>query len=197
VAGWEVTGSEEAGSGPILTDLTPLAKVLVRARPDGAMARTLAVPFGRAARDDAGALVTGSGPGEWLILGPVGQGRLLCQRLEETAGRVAAEGLVSVVDLTHGRALVRMTGKPAADVLAKLCSIDLADVSTPNGAAFRSSVARLITDVVRDDQESASGPVPSYLLHCDRSFGQYLVDSLLDAGVEFGIGIGCFHPPGI
>jgi sarcosine oxidase, subunit alpha len=185
------------GSGLTLTDLTPLAKVLVRARSDGAMARTLGVPVGRAARDGPGALVTGCGPGEWLVLGSVGDGLGLRQRLEEAAGRVAGEELVSVLDLTHGRALVRMSGTRAADVLAKLCAVDLADLSTPNGTAFRSSVAKLVTDVVRDDQERASGRVPSYLLHCDRSYGQYLVDALLDAGAEFGIGTGGFLAPGI
>ena len=37
----------------------------------------------------------------------------------------------------------------------------------------------------------------SYLLHCERSSGQYLADSLLDAGAEFGIGVDRFMPPGI
>ena len=46
-------------------------------------------------------------------------------------------------------------------------------------------VAALVTDLVRDDV----GGVPSYLLHCERSSGQYLVDALLDAGAEFGVGV--------
>ncbi len=54
-------------------------------------------------------------------------------------------------------------------------------------------MAGLVTDVVRDD----IGPVRSYLLHCERSTGQYLADSLLDAGAEFGIGVDRFTPPGI
>jgi hypothetical protein len=61
-----------------------------------------------------------------------------------------------------------------------------------DGAAFRSSVASLVTDVVRDD----TGPIRSYLLHCERSSGQYLADSLLDAGA-FGIGVDRLTPPGI
>jgi glycine cleavage system aminomethyltransferase T len=44
-------------------------------------------------------------------------------------------------------------------------------------------VARLATDLVRDDVAG----VRSYLLHCERSSGQHLFDSLLDAGREFGI----------
>jgi heterotetrameric sarcosine oxidase gamma subunit len=176
-----------------LADLTPLAKVGVRARPGGAMAQALGVPFGRAARDSDSALVTGSGPGEWLVLGQVGGERALVQRLEQLAARTAASELVSVIDLTHGRALMRLTGAPAAGLLAKVCGIDLSDPVTPDGAAFRSSVAKLVTDVVRDDTApppgppATAGPVRSYLLHCDRGAGQYLFDALLDAGAEFGI----------
>lgn len=196
VAGWEVTG-RRSGAGLTLTDLTPLAKVQVRACSDEAIGRALGVPFGRAARDRNGALVVGSGPGEWLVLGPVGEGHALRHRLQLMAVQAADQDLVTVLDLTHGRALMRLTGKLAPSVLAKVCGIDLADASTPNGAAFRSSVAKLVTDVVRDDQESPSGPVPSYLLHCERSYGQYLFDALLDAGAEFGIDVDGFRPPGI
>ena len=211
VAGWEVAsqavaGRDAPGAGNSLTDLTPLAKVGVRAGVDGAMARALSVPFGRAARDETGVLVTGSGPGEWLVLGQVGEGRALRHRLEQTAAQAAAvqaaggeaarQELVSVLDLTHGRALMRLTGPAAAATLAKVCGIDLADSSTPNLAAFRSSVARLVTDVVRDDQEGPAGPAPSYLLHCERSYGQYLFDALLDAGAEFGIDVDGFRAPG-
>jgi heterotetrameric sarcosine oxidase gamma subunit len=181
----------------VLTDLTPLAKVEVKARFDGALAQSLGISFGRAARDSAGALVIGSGPGEWLILGPVGEGRALRHRLEKAAAQEAGQELATVLDLTHGRALMRLTGTPAAAALARMCGIDLADTTTPNGTAFRSSVAKVVTDVIRDDQESTAGIVASYLLHCERSYGQYLFDALLDAGREFGIGVGSFRAPGI
>ena len=196
VAGWEVTGLPSCAD-LVLTDLTPLAKVGVKARFDGPLARALGISFGRAARDSAGALVIGSGPGEWLILGPVGEGRALRHRLERAAVQEAGQELETVLDLTHGRALMRLTGTPAAATLAKVCSIDLADASTPNGTAFRSSVASMVADVIRDDQASTAGIVASYLLHCERSYGQYLFDALLDAGREFGIGVGSFHAPGI
>ena len=96
--------------------------------------------------------------------------------------------LVSVIDLTHGRALVRLTGGDAAAVMSKLCGIDLADDVTPNLAAFRSLVANVVTDVVRDDVVG----VRSYLLHCERASGQYLFDVLVDAGAEHGIEVAGF-----
>ena len=198
VAGWEVTGRRSA-AGLTLTDLTPVAKAQVRARADGAMARALGVPFGRAGRDGSGALLIGSGPGEWLVLGPAGEGSALRHRLETLAVQTAGQEreLVTVLDLTHGGVLLRLTGMLAASVLAKVCAIDLSDARTVSGAAFRSLVAKLVTDVVRDDQDGPSGPVPSYLLHCERSYGQYLFDALLWAGAEFGIDVDGFRSPGI
>lgn len=192
-AGWEVS-SRRSTAHLTLTDLTPLAKTGVRAPADGVMARALGVPFGRAARDRDGALVIGSGPGEWLVLGPAGQQLALRGRLAETAAEASGQELVTVIDLTHGRALMRLTGDSAADLLAKVCAIDFTDTVTSDGTAFRSSVARLVTDVARDDQP---GGVRSYLLHCERSSGQYLFDALLDAGAEFGIDVDGFRSPGI
>jgi heterotetrameric sarcosine oxidase gamma subunit len=184
--GWEVSARRSDADLRIM-DCTPLAKVFVRAGADGGVARALGVPFGRAARDEHGTLVVGSGPGEWLLLDSPGTAAEVAGRVEE----MPDEGLVSVFDATHGRALVRLTGEQAPDMLAKVCGIDFSDEVTPDGAAFRSSVAKLVTDVVRDDLDGER----SYLLHCERSSGQYLFDALLDAGDEFGIEIDGFATP--
>jgi sarcosine oxidase, subunit alpha len=87
------------------------------------------------------------------------------------------------LNVAHGRALIRITGARAADLLAKVCSVDRSEQVTPDGAAFRGSAAKLVTDVVRDDRNRER----QYLLHCERSSGQYLFDALIDAGDEFGI----------
>src|SRR5438094_336608 len=82
-------------------------------------------------------------------------------------------------------------GPDARRVLARLCGVDLGDDITPDGAALRTSVAAVATDVIRDDAAAggsenhhdndtnsdangdATGGGPSYLLHCERSSGQY------------------------
>ena len=192
-AGWEVSGRRAGAAAALtLTDCTPLTKVQLRAPVDGEVAASLGVPFGRAARDPDGTLVVGSGPGEWLLLAAPGRAGSLEPMLEKAAAQ-APGGSVTWVDLTHGRALVRLDGSSAASVLAKVCGIDLSDDLTPDGAAFRTAVAALATDVVRDDRDGT----PSYLLHCERSSGQYLFGALLRAGAEFGIEIAGFEPPGI
>ncbi len=183
VGGWEV--SRRRSEAPLrLRDCAPLAKVAVRAAPDGAAAAALGVPLGHARRDEQGVLVVGSGPGEWLLLGPPAGAGTLVQR----AAALLDDRLVTVVDMTHGRALMRLTGVEAAACLAKVCAVDLSDRVTPDGRAFRSSVAKLATDVVRDDRDR----VTSYLVHCERSSGQYLHDTLLDAGAEFGVDVDGF-----
>ncbi len=184
--GWEVS-ARRTGADPRIMDCTPLAKVLVLASTEGEVAHALGVPFGRAARDGHGTLVVGSGPGEWLLLAPPGTSVAVAGRIEETSD----EGLVSVFDTTHGRALMRITGLRAPDLLAKVCGVDFSEEVTPDGAAFRSSVAKLVTDVVRDDRDGER----SYLLHCERSSGQYLFEALIDAGDEFGIEVEGFAAP--
>lgn len=179
--GWEV--SRRTSTAPLqLVDLSLLAKILVRADGSGAAAARLGVPHGRAQRREDGVLVVGSGPGEWLLVGPPERGERLRMSTAEALD-TGPEELVSVVDLTHGRALLRLTGERGPDLLAKLCAVNLADRATPDGAAFRSSVAGLVTDVVRHDLDG----LRSYLLHCERSSGQYLAEALLDAGAEFDI----------
>jgi heterotetrameric sarcosine oxidase gamma subunit len=179
VAGWQVYAGRSTAALR-LADHTPLSKVLVRAAPGGAVASHLGVPFGRASRDRDGTLVVGCDPDGWLLVGPPGAEAAMASRLREAIGG-APVSLVEVFG--HGRALMRLTGADAPRLLAKVCAVDFDDRVTPDGAAFRSSVAKVVTDVVRDDDSGER----SYLLHCERSSGQYLFDALMDAGAEFGI----------
>jgi heterotetrameric sarcosine oxidase gamma subunit len=194
-AGWEVSGS--CSDAPLtITDCTALAKVHLRAPWNGAMAKALGVPFGRADREQ-GWLVVGSGPGEWHVLAPPGAAAAVTDWLGTVAADAAGDEFVSVVDLTHGRALVRVTGPDAADLLARLCGADLEDDMAPDGAALRSAVAGVATDIVRDDTMIDGAGMPSYLLHCERSSGQYLFGALVSAGESLGIGVDGFRLPGI
>lgn len=175
-------GTGAAVGAPVsIVDLSGLAKFGVRAAPDGPVARALGTEFAGTARAADGSLVVGSGPGEWLVLAEQAASTDVRARLESETG--SSEAFASVVDLTHGRALMRLDGPRSADLLSKVCGIDFSDDLTPDRSALRTSVARLVTDVVRDDRDG----VPGYLLHCERSSGRYLFEALVDAGAEFGI----------
>ena len=159
-------------AGSALRDESVTTKTLIRAMPDSAEAALLGVGFGSSLRVGE-VLVCGSRPGEWLLLGDPG----------EVLDGLDRSGHVSVIDLTHGRALLRLVAADSARVLEKICSLDLADDMTPNGAVVSASVAAISCDLVRDDVDGT----PSYLIACDRSFGEYLAGAVLDAADEFGI----------
>ena len=195
-AGWEVSGCR-SDAALTITDCTPLAKVHLRAPWNGAMAKALGVPFGRAARDGADGLGwrSASGPGEWLVLAPpgtaAGGGQPPGQRWRPSRRR---EEFVSVTDLTHGRALVRVTGRTRPDLLARLC----ADRPARRHGARRRGAARRRWRAWPPTSSATTRPRgPSYLLHCERSSGQYLFDALVSAGESLGIGVDGFRLPGI
>jgi sarcosine oxidase subunit alpha len=169
-----------------LADWTPVAKALVRAVPDGALAGRLGVACGRAALDDPqGVLVARFGPDEWLVLAAPGGSGAVVAGLEAVAGSGGDGELVSVIDLTSGRAAMRLTGERAPDVLAKVCGVDTGPAS--DGTAFRSLVAGVVAEVIRDDGGGPGGR--SYLIACDWSLGGYLFETLVDAGAEFGLAV--------
>lgn len=183
VGGWQVSG-RRSRAALRLADQTPLTKISVRAERAGSVAARIGVSVGHAVRD-GDRLTISVAPGEWLVIAPTGQHAAV-------AGEVArdADELVTVIDVTHGRVLLRLTGSAARDALSKICAIDLHDDVTPDGTALRTAVAAVVTDVVRDDVDGQC----SYLLGCEWSSGQSLFDAVLVAGAEFSIDIDGFDP---
>lgn len=155
------SGSTTDGTpgGPTLVDesLAPKWRVVGDAYP--------AVVPGTAQRR-ADLLVWSVTPAEWTVVGP------------RPAGG-------TVVDLTHVRAMFRLSGEDAPALLSRLCAIDLGDAMFPAGAAARTLVAGVATEIVRDDDPTEGR---SYLLLPSRSFGRYLHDAIVDAGHDLGIG---------
>jgi sarcosine oxidase gamma subunit len=200
LAGWEV--SARRSTSPLrLIDCTPYTKILVRADPESPWAQELGIERGRVKPVITGALVAASGLGEWLIIAPPGQ------KASSLANEMhnGAQPPISI-DLTHARAMIQITGEASEKVLSKLCGIDFRNSAAPNNTALRSSVALLVTEIIRHDivwspvldQPDQSAASRSYLLLCARSAGQYLFDVLLDAGQEYGIdieGIANIVPP--
>lgn len=169
-----------ASAATSLRDETGIAITSIRAAADSATAAELKVGFGQAART-GDLLVVGIRPGEWQLIGPA-------ESVAAAAPQADGSEHLSLIDITHGRVVIRVSGHHATGILEKVCSLDWSDGMTPDGAAVSASVAKVGCDIIRDDAESTSS-TPSYLLTCDRSNGQYLFDSLVDAGTEFGIAI--------
>lgn len=171
----EPSGSPDAPI--VLSDETTSTKVLVRAA-SGTGARASMAQHFAGARRSGDVLIAGSRPDEWLLLGPH---EAVHQRLAE----MPRDGHVSVVDWTHGRAQFRMTGLESTRALEKVCGLDWSDHMMPDGAVTSGSVAKVTCDLIRDDIDGT----PSYLVLCDRSFGHYLFDTLIDASAEFGVAV--------
>jgi len=131
--------------------------------------------FGGSRRAD-GVLMAGIRPGEWTVIGQQSD-------VDNMLDSIGTDGFAHSIDMTHGRACIRMTGADAARALEKVCNLDFSDAMTPNGAAVSASVAKVGCDLIRDDVED----VRSFLILVDRSFGQYLFDALNDAIQEFNL----------
>ncbi|MEE2769159.1 MAG: hypothetical protein VX833_08090 [Actinomycetota bacterium] len=164
------------GGALTLADAGATTKVLVRAGSETAAATRLSVPFGQSREFDDRTLVCGTRPDEWTLYAAPGVAPEVIKSIPE-------QGFVTVIDITHGRAMIRISGPCSTLALAKVCNIDFADDMVPDGAVFSAAVAGVSCDLVRNDQAEGR----SYLLTCERSFGRYLFVALADAGTEFGL----------
>lgn len=109
------------------------------------------------------AIIFCTSPGEWTQFGG------------------EAPNKMTTVDITHVRAVIKMAGSDAKNVLAKVCGLDFGEHMFPDGSAGRTSVAKTATEVVRADENGT----PTYYLVTSRSFGEYLHNVLVDQAAEF------------
>lgn len=179
---------EPSFNSPVLADYSPVADAELTLKDESAMSKMVVrAASGTAAQADlnqsfasshiAGdVLIAGTRPDEWMLLGSA-------DSVTARVDALSTDGHVSLVDWTHGRAQFRLSGALSSSALEKVCGLDWSDDMMPDGAVTSGSVATVTCDLIRNDVDG----VPSYLILCDRSFGQYLFDALLDAGDEFTI----------
>jgi len=95
----------------------------------------------------------------------------------------AAGDLVTVTDVTHGRAQLQLIGPNSRDLLSRLCGLDFHPAAFPNLAARQSSVAKTTQLIIRRDL----GQLPAFALIGARSLAAYLYDTIMQAGRDLGI----------
>jgi methylglutamate dehydrogenase subunit D len=95
--------------------------------------------------------------------------------------RIAAEQ-ASIVDLTHSRAVLRLSGARARDVLAKLCSIDLHPRVFPANGFVQCKFGHLAIWLHQ-------GGASSFDLFVYRGFLRSLWDELHHAALEYGVAL--------
>ena len=106
------------------------------------------------------------------------------EALRQVAAAAEAAGLlVSVTDITHGCAEIRVVGAASPELMSKVCGLDFDPSVFPPGNARQTSVAKTAQLVIRRDL----GPLPAYSLVGARSLGAYLWITLTEAGSQWGL----------
>ena len=139
-------------------------------------------PGGVAAARDGWTLWTG--PAEWLHVSPGGDGWALERELLRAAGPASG----TVVDVSHGRAVLRLTGAPVRELLAGFCPIDLHPRGFPAGRCTQTLFGKMTVLLHALDDDRAGGD--AFEIYVSRSFADALAEAVLSAGHEYGCRIG-------
>ena len=110
-------------------------------------------------------------------------GREAAARKKLTVASAASEELVTVTDITHGRAEIRVLGSDSRELLSKVCGLDFHPSAFPNGTAKQSSLAKTAQLIIRRD----IGELPAFSIIGVGSLGAYVWDTMMEAGGEFGL----------
>ena len=94
-----------------------------------------------------------------------------------------SEQFVTVTDITHGRAEIRVIGPASQELLSKVCGLDFHPSVFPNETAKQSSLAKTTQLIVRCDIAG----LPAFSIIGAQSLGPYVWDTLMEVGREFGV----------
>ena len=189
----EEVGRVQAGVG--LCDVSPAGKLILHGEIDtylaGALLRVEATEVGAVSviqlTEDSGILdiVTARlTEDEALLITAPNQAPLVAEMLEDQQDLCAHS-----VDVTSVMVGVRITGPAAHRLLAGITEMDTSDGFRDMSCA-QGSVAEVHGTLLRRDV----GDLPSYDLYVDRSYGEYIWETLMHAGETLGVtpyGTGC------
>ena len=168
-AGWLVAAPVSLPAGLLLADDSHRGKIMIHGRAGEQAVATLGMMAPAAAGQSARArdvAIYRLRPDQLFInTAPGGEAELLAALSSAGKG-----DMVTVTDVTHGRAQLRLSGPRAAELLSHMCALDCHPDHFPDGTARQTSVAKTTQLVIRDDVDGAL----SYLLVGARSLGAYL-----------------------
>jgi heterotetrameric sarcosine oxidase gamma subunit len=140
-----------------------------------APALELALPAPNRFSGDARKSLRAIGPGTWQIVGDEGSVP------EAAALRATLSGVATVVDLSHARTALQVSGAAAARTLAKHCGLDLHVSKFPTGSAANTRFGHIGMTLARIDD------APTYELLVFRGYAEFVFESLVEAAEEFGL----------
>ena len=176
-----------APRGVRLSEVQGLGKIDLRGDPEdrnfmSAVGRALELllptePCQSAHQGEVAALWTG--PDQWLIICP----RAEVGDVAKTLGGATSSAGGAVTDISAGRAVLRLAGPDAHEILAKGCPLDLHPSMVKPGHVAGSVLAKITVLIHLRDREIID-------IHLGRSFADYLWAWLEEAGMECGLSIG-------
>jgi sarcosine oxidase subunit gamma len=160
--------------------LAPRARFTLRIEPPlltrakGTAGFMLALPI-NCCRAAGGRMAMRLGPDEWQLSGPQSETVHIARELG-----VSLAGLHhALVDVSHGRVALSVSGPKSADVINSGCALDLSPLAFPVGTSTRTLLGK--AEIVLARWESA----PGFEIECGRSFAAYVRDFLHEAGRQF------------
>jgi sarcosine oxidase subunit gamma len=176
-------GRRDGAPGVVVSERAGLGLATVAARKGqadalGARVRDLygvTLPARSVAASGPSVSFIGTGPGQWLAVSEVLPNEELAMEL---AGQL--EGLASVADQCGGRAVVRLSGPRARDVLAKGLPIDLDARVFAAGSAATSVIGHMGVQLWQVDE------APTYDIALFRGYADSFWRWLTASAAEFG-----------
>lgn len=125
-------------------------------------------PFGKALHTRK-ALIAQLRPDHWLaVTGSWRAASVLAKSIASDSNENG--GLLTLTDVTHGRACLLLVGIPAAEVLARLCGLDFSSRAFPHTHVVQTSLARVKALLIRWNARD----LPAYFISVDRSLARYV-----------------------
>lgn len=126
----------------------------------------IALPGPNAVTETGGIAALSTGPNRWLVVAP----EALIESLPERVDRE----LAAITDLSHGRAVISISGPAAAETLMKGTGIDIDPALFPEGSTAATALAHMPVLIWRR--------AGSYDVIVPRSYAQHLLEWLHHAG---------------
>jgi sarcosine oxidase subunit gamma len=139
----------------------------------------LGLPGPRRAEIAGDAMAVWIQPSCWLVICPRGEEGALAMKLD-------GGNAIAVVDQSHGRCVLRLSGAHAGEVLAKGSRVDLHPRVFPPGSVATTSIDHITVTIVKVDA------VPTFDLVLPSNFAEAFLDWLRTSAAEFGYEI---RPP--
>ena len=169
-------GVIEGPGGILLRDLSLARREGVR----GAGAREWLSSQGHTLPDAPNQIVANGGSGSLMSLSHR-EFWLLQPDSEASSVRPASEAVASGVwplYCQHSHAWLQLAGEPRAEVMAKLCGVDLSEAAFPPGSVAQTQAARVSVIIAAHQNENDQ---PVFSIFVDQSLARYLWEAIEDA----------------